>query len=157
MKLTEAKALALELMRQHGLVDNELGSPNWGFDFDNGVRRFGACHYSKRKITLSAELTALNGVEQVQRTMLHEIAHALAGYKAHHNAQWQSICRAIGGDGQRTYSTANTVTVDRKVTGTCPNCSRVIKRHRRAKIACGQCCRKYNHNEYDEKYLIIWR
>lgn len=157
MKLTEAKGLALELMRQHGLVDNELGSPNWQFDFDTSVRRFGACHWNTRKITLSAKLTALNDLERVQRTLLHEIAHALAGHRAGHGPQWQSICKAIGGDGQRLYSSSDTATVTKSVTGTCPNCKRVLKRHRRSAIACGACCRKYNHNKYDERYKIIWQ
>lgn len=156
MILSEAQALARELMRQHGLIDNELGSPNWRFEFDRGVRRFGACHYSQRKITLSEKLTALNNLERVQQTVLHEIAHALAGHKAGHGPQWQSICRAIGGNGQRLYSSNNTITPGTTVRGHCPNCKRVLRRHRRTNIACGQCCKKYNGGKYDEQYKIIW-
>lgn len=151
MKLNDAQALAQDLMRQHGLTQK-----GWHFNFDSSVRRFGACHWRTNKITLSEKLTQLNDETRVKQTLLHEIAHALAGPKAHHNDVWRAICIRIGGDGQRLYTEANTVTVDRRVTGTCPNCKRVIKRHRRSAIACGQCCRKYNHNQYSEKYKIIW-
>lgn len=157
MQLADAQKLAKDLMQQHGLINNELGSPNWRFEFDRSVRRFGACHYNQRKITISAELTARNVEARVRDTLLHEIAHALAGHKAGHGLQWQNICRAIGGDGQRTYSAANTVTVGHKVTGRCTNCGRVIKRHRRSNIACGQCCARYNGGKYDEKYKIVWQ
>lgn len=151
MKLQDAKALAQDLMRQHGLTEK-----GWYFAFDSSVRRFGACHWRTNKITLSEKLTTLNDETRVRQTLLHEIAHALAGPKAHHNDVWRAICVRIGGDGQRLYTEANTVTVGRKVTGTCPNCKRVIKRHRRSAIACGQCCRKYNGNKYSEKYKIVW-
>lgn len=151
MQLPAALKLANELMAEHGLTQK-----GWYFSFDRSVRRFGACHYRQRKITLSEKLTTLNDEPAIRRTILHEIAHALAGYKAHHNAQWQAICRAIGGDGQRLYTEANTVTVSRNVTGQCPNCKRVIKRHRRTAIACGKCCNEFNGGKYDEKYKIVW-
>lgn len=151
MKLNDAQALAQDLMRQHDLTQK-----GWRFEFDSSVRRFGACHWRTNKITLSEKLTTLNDETRVRQTLLHEIAHALAGPKAHHNDVWKAICIRIGGDGQRLYTEANTVTVGRKVTGTCPNCKRVIKRHRRSAIACGACCRKFNNNKYDAKYLIVW-
>lgn len=151
MQLAAANKIANELMAEHGLT-----AKGWHFAFDTAVRRFGACHYSSKKITLSQKLTTLNDEARIRTTLLHEIAHALAGYKAHHNATWQAICRSIGGDGQRLYSVANTVTPDRKATGQCPNCKRVIKRHRRTAIACGKCCNQYNGGKYDEKYKIVW-
>jgi predicted SprT family Zn-dependent metalloprotease len=151
MHLAKAQTLANELMAEHGLK-----AKGWYFSYDNAVRRFGACHYSTKRITLSSALTQLNDEDKVRTVILHEIAHALAGRKAHHNNVWKAICRSIGGDGQTYYSVANTVTPDRKVIGTCPNCSRVIKRHRRANIACGKCCNQLNGGKYDEKYKIVW-
>lgn len=151
MQLPAAKQLANELMAEHGLTKK-----GWRFEFDRSVRRFGACHWRTNKITLSQKLTTLNDEARVRQTILHEIAHALAGPRAHHNAVWKAICIRIGGDGQRLYTEANTITVNRNVTGQCPNCKRVIKRHRRTAIACGQCCNRYNGGKYDEQYKIVW-
>ena len=123
MQLAAANKLANELMAEHG-----LNTKGWTFSYDNAVRRFGACHYSTKRITLSHKLTSLNDETKIRTIMLHEIAHALAGRKAHHNATWKAICRSIGGDGQTYYSAATTVTPDRKVTGQCPNCKRIINR-----------------------------
>ena len=151
MHLAAAQKIANELMAEHGLK-----AKGWTFSYDNAVRRFGACHYNTKRITLSNTLTSLNDETKVRTILLHEIAHALAGRKAHHSAVWKAICRSIGGDGQTYYSAASTVTPDKKVTGQCPNCKRVIKRHRRTAIACGKCCDKFNGGKYDEKYKIVW-
>ena len=70
MNLFEASILARSLMSEHGLAD-------WGFAFDHARRRFGACNYTRRRITLSRPLTLLNGIDEVRDTILHEIAHAL--------------------------------------------------------------------------------
>ena len=70
MELADAESLALELMRQHGLL------PRWKFKFDRAIRRFGCCNEGKRLISLSARLTELNSEYEVRDTILHEIAHA---------------------------------------------------------------------------------
>ena len=71
MNLKDAEELALSLMRKHGLS-------HWEFGFDRAKRRFGACNFSKKRISLSKYLTEVNEIEQVRDTILHEIAHALA-------------------------------------------------------------------------------
>lgn len=151
MKLNDARKLAQDLLKEHGLAQR-----GWYFDFDRAVRRFGCCHYSSKTITLSEKLTTLNSESRVRQTLLHEVAHALAGHKAHHGATWKAICRSIGGDGQTYYSSANTATPAHKYTGTCPNCSRTIYRNRRGNIACGKCCNRLNGGKYDEQYKIVW-
>jgi len=40
--------------------------------------------------------------EQVRDTILHEIAHAIAGHKAGHGWQWKAECRRIGANPNRT-------------------------------------------------------
>lgn len=151
MKLNDAAKLAQTLLREHGLA-----AQGWTFDYDTAVRRFGACHYRPKRITLSAKLVAMNDEARVRNTMLHEIAHALSGHKAGHGPQWVAMARAIGCDGQRLYDSREVATVSRKFTGTCPNCGRQVQRHRRDKIACGTCCRKFNGNKFDAKYLFTW-
>lgn len=150
MNLHDAQKLANDLMAEHGLK-----AKGWTFSYDNAVRRFGATHYSTKRITLSAALTNLNDVAHVKDVILHEIAHALVRRGTHHSAVWKRKAVEIGCSGTTYYSTA-VVKPAKKVTGTCSNCSRVIERHRRDNIACGKCCDKYNGGKYSNLYKIIW-
>lgn len=111
MKLDDAKVLANFELQKHGLIEK-----GWTFNFDRGSRRFGCCYYATRRITLSWLLTEANGAAEVRNTILHEVAHALAGHPAGHGPEWVRICRSIGGDGLRCYSTATVNTVPRRVT-----------------------------------------
>jgi predicted SprT family Zn-dependent metalloprotease len=87
-----ARALAEAQLRKHGLA--QLG---WTFDFDRSShRRLGACWHDKRQISLNKRYTMLNDRDQVLDTILHEIAHALAGPTAGHGPLWQQICRELG-------------------------------------------------------------
>jgi SprT-like family len=96
MDLMEARALALELMKEHGLEF-------WYFEFDNAKRRFGICRYNRRTIGLSRNLVLLSNKEQVKDTILHEIAHALVGPGYGHSWVWKRMALEIGCDGNRCY------------------------------------------------------
>lgn len=157
MKLPDAKRLAEQLMREHGLIDNPIDGSSWRFDFDKAVRRFGATHYGLRLITLSAKLVELNDEPRVRNTILHEIAHALCGHKAGHGKSWVTMAKAIGCDGNRLYSSAVVIQPRRSYVGTCPNCGKVVHAYRRNKIACGTCCKKHNGGRFTAEYLFTWR
>lgn len=103
MDLIEAKRLARSLMRESHLF-------GMTFDFDRSVTSFGKCHFKRNtylgtitpfKITLSKVLTENASPEQVRETMLHEIAHAVAGYEAGHGAAFRSVARSLGIPGNR--------------------------------------------------------
>lgn len=147
MYLSDAQMLARKLMRQHGIAD-------WQFDFDNAVRRFGACRYGHKLITLSSALTLANKEPIVRSVLLHEIAHALAGRGTNHGKKWQQICLSIGGDGKRCYSTKTTNTVPARYIGTCPNGHTVKKYRRPTRLSsCATCCPQ----RYNEKYLLKYK
>ena len=79
----------------------------WSFGWDRAVRRLGCCHFGKRNITLSRYFTAYYlpvDPAQVHRTLLHELAHALAWVHRHstgHGRWWQYYCRQLGIPGER--------------------------------------------------------
>lgn len=77
----------------------------WRFAWDNAVRRFGACHYTKRLITISWPLASRNTAEEFVDTVKHEVAHALAGHAAGHGPKWKAVARAIGAEPTRCYGT----------------------------------------------------
>src|SRR4051812_30508933 len=79
--LEDARGLAHELMRRHGLG-------GWRFEFDQAKRRAGVCRHRQKVIGLSAPITRLHPADEVRDTVLHEIAHALAGARAGHGPVW---------------------------------------------------------------------
>lgn len=96
MDLRDAEAMAIREMNRHALS-------HWTFAWDDRRRRFGSCTWAKRTITLSRPLTEMNPVHQVRETILHEIAHALAGQDAGHGPAWRRVARQIGSTGERCY------------------------------------------------------
>ncbi len=145
MDLEEARELALELMKKHGL------EYRFRFEFDNAKRRFGHCSYYPRFITLSKHLVLLNDYETVKNVILHEIAHALVGPGKGHNWVWKKKALEIGCDGERCYSRENTNIVKGKIEAICQKCGYVYTRHRMPsrKRSCGKCDKVFN-----EKYLL---
>jgi predicted SprT family Zn-dependent metalloprotease len=127
MDIRIAEKLAKNLLNQHG-----LGS-TWRFEFDSARSRFGSCFYSKNLITLSKALVAVNEEAEVRDTILHEIAHALAGGKAKHGLAWKIQCIKIGARPERCYSTTNVATVTTEWRAECPRCGEVqtVKMRRR--------------------------
>lgn len=138
MELDDVKKLAEELIVFHKL--------DWKFKFDNAKKRFGVTKYRTKTISLSRHLCQLNTVENVRDTILHEIAHALAGPKAGHGIVWKKIAKEIGASTERCYSIQEVVVPKAKWNATCPSCKRVITRHRKTDgLSCGVCCgRTYN-------------
>lgn len=96
MELQKAFDLARSLMDQHGLQ-------RWSLEWNDSQRTFGQCH-SRGKITLSYDLVSLNSEEVVKDTILHEIAHALAGAHHAHNDVWRAKARQIGAKDRPCYS-----------------------------------------------------
>ena len=136
MNLYAARTMARELMAQHGLGD-------WTFAFDHARRRFGACAWSRKRISLSRVLTLLNSEEEVQDTILHEIAHAHCPRDGH-GAKWKEMCVRIGAKPARCYSHADVVTPARRAARFqigCPRCGWWQDRFRRTrrKLVCRKC------------------
>jgi predicted SprT family Zn-dependent metalloprotease len=98
MDLVRARWIAYTLLAQHGLGD-------WKFEFDHARRRFGCCHISRKKITLSRPLTLLNEEPEVRDTILHEIAHAMEPTDGH-GPRWRAACVRVGAKPVRCYTDA---------------------------------------------------
>lgn len=105
MNLHEAAHLARTLMSEHGIGD-------WAFAFDHARRRFGACNYARRRITLSRAMVLLNGIDEVRDTVLHEIAHALCP-SGKHGPHWRATCRRLGARPKRCYTDDNVLSPPR--------------------------------------------
>ena len=148
MLLEEAKALALELMKQHKLE-------HWHFEFDGAKRRFGICRYNTKTIGLSKHLVLLNSKESVTDTILHEIAHALVGLGQGHNWVWRQKALEIGCNGKRCHSDEDTQSVERSFIAICPKCAEKYGRFKvpKKKSSCGKC----SGGKFNEAYLLEFK
>ena len=88
-RLMEVDAQARELMNRHGLAD-------WSFRFNDAEKKLGVCRYREKRILLSRGHAVNGAQDQVTDTILHEIAHALAGPGAGHGPIWKTIARQLG-------------------------------------------------------------
>ena len=98
MELSAVERLATELLSRHGLV-----AKGWSFGWDRAVRRAGACHYTRKRITISRKFAEQFPEPEVRETILHEIAHALVGRRHGHDAVWRQKAREIRSLGERTH------------------------------------------------------
>tara|TARA_Y100001951_G_C11121069_1_gene172797 strand:+ start:83 stop:577 length:495 start_codon:yes stop_codon:yes gene_type:complete len=150
MKLTETILLARELMEKHKL-------DGWKLKFDESKSHLGQCRYSEKSIYLSYPYVEINDEKIIRNTILHEIAHALAGSGHGHNRIWKTIARHIGCTGDRC--TRGAERPRGKWTRHCENCGYEVQSHRRTSKAraCGECCEKHNGGRYAEEYKLQWR
>ena len=133
ISLAEIDKTANELLQKHNL-------DSWKFAFDLAENRGGCCYYDREMICISVTYCIKATQEQIMNTLLHEIAHALAGYRNGHNRKWQQIARSIGCNAQRCHTVEH---APPKWVGKC-NCSQITwKRQRLTQFArtakCSRC------------------
>lgn len=146
---------ALNVLDQTGLTD--LG---WTFRWNSQRSNAGMCKYNHKRIEVSAVIAEYVSPESTWNTVLHEVAHALAGPYAGHGPTWQKICKDLGGSASVSTvldgEVAERFTQSSRWVGKCPNDSshrtyrnRLTKQARR--IACGECS-----PSWQEENIYIW-
>lgn len=124
---------------------------SWSFAFDNAKRRAGLCDYTRKRISVSRYLAARYDDDDNHQTLLHEVAHALAGQGAGHGPQWKRVARELGYVGGTTHH-GETATELAPWVGLCP-VGHVAYRHRKPTRAtsCAKCAPRF-----DERNLFSW-
>ena len=89
VRLNGVAGMARQLMDEHGLT-------GWTLAFVEAKRRLGDCHFKERVIRISRSHALEGSEEQIRDTVLHEIAHAIAGREAGHGPLWKVTARRIG-------------------------------------------------------------
>jgi predicted SprT family Zn-dependent metalloprotease len=137
LDLTQARHLATGLLARHRLT-------GWRLLFDNAKTRAGVCDSQHRAITLSRPLISLYSPEQVTQTVLHEIAHALAGSAHGHDQKWRTIARRIGYTGGRCLP-PEAPQVDGPWVGICAAGHRTTAHRRPIRVrSCPQCSPRFS-------------
>lgn len=88
-RLHEVAGHARALMNHHGLA-------YWTFAFLESTRVLGRCDFRERVIRLGRAHALEGRDEDIEDTILHEIAHAIAGHEAGHGPAWKAVARRIG-------------------------------------------------------------
>ena len=132
------------------LITAHLDS-SWTFAFDSAKRRAGLCDYTHKRISVSRYLAARYDDDTNHQTLLHEVAHALAGPRAGHGPRWKAVARDLGYVGGTTHH-GETATELAPWIGVCPS-GHMAYRHRRATrpTSCAKCARVF-----DERFLFTW-
>ena len=141
-RLAEVELEAERLLALHGLK-------GWSFQYDDASNRAGMCSHPLKLIGL-ARLYCLHATDaQVRDTILHEIAHALAGPEHNHDRVWKDVAQSIGCIATRCHS------VDfapPRYIVSCPNCHWAIRRNvRRHRTICKSCRSAVEYEVYTGK------
>ena len=147
-KMLELGNYANQKMREHGLI-----SKGWSFGWNKRKRSFGLCNYSTKQITLSRfMLECGESMESMKGTIMHEIAHAIAGHKAGHGPQWAKVMIELGQEPRRCREARGAV-IKHKWYRKCPSCDYKKGYHRRPKdkdSSCPYC----SGGRYNEEFKI---
>jgi predicted SprT family Zn-dependent metalloprotease len=137
LKLEEARATALALMDQHGLV-----AAGWVFAWNRRRCGMGLCVFPRNgrpgRIELSYHFVLRNPEAEIRDCVLHEISHALVGPGHGHDRTWKLKCIEIGARPERCGQADMPAGRWRAV---CPRCGASFNRHRRPKRVTGWHCR----------------
>lgn len=120
----------------------------------------GYASYPSWRIELNPRLREHDG--QVERTLLHELAHLVAYQRAGHmriephGAEWRRACAdlGIGDESARHHLPLPRNQVKRNFTYICVSCGSVTHRVRkfRRHSACRTCCNRHNGGAYDPRF-----
>jgi len=143
-ELSQVRKWADALIRLH--LDD-----SWSFAFDNASKRAGLCDYGKKRISVSRHLAARWDDDEVHQTLLHEVAHAMAGPAAGHGPAWKRIAAELGYVGGTTHS--GEIAVERaRWKGFCKRGHTYVRFRRPTRAgSCGKCSRTY-----DPENVILW-
>lgn len=143
--MSPEKALQLthDLLKEHG-VDG------WDVAFDNSVYNQGITDPSRMTIFLSKHFLVEDSDKEIRDTILHEVAHVLAGCHEKHGKKWIKIVEQLGG---KPMAKSYVNTVPYRYVGTCGSGCSLAYRHRMVKSAtylCMTCNEEISWSETQE-------
>jgi predicted SprT family Zn-dependent metalloprotease len=128
MQISQASQLARELLIKHGF-------PNVKITITNAKNILGQAKEVLSKpveLRLSKHLILNNSDAEITDTILHEIAHFIAGCRSGHNWLWRNACIKIGAKPQRC-ADSTVVMAKAKYKVVCTECNAIIgEQHRKS-------------------------
>src|ERR1700712_3829188 len=124
MDLEELADLADGEMRKHGLH-------GWTFALADTRRRLGVYKYRTKRIEIAEFHARSNPSSVVLDTLLHEIAHAVAGPAAKHGPAWKAVAVRLGATPRACETSHQAVVKPGDWQATCPACGKTSHLYRR--------------------------
>jgi len=134
MDLKKLEEAATEKFTKHNLI-------GWTFGLAKSKRRLGVCKHRSKRIEISEFYAAHNPEESVLDTLLHEIAHAIAGPKAGHGPVWKEVAVRIGATPRTCDDSPDTVMQPGDWQTTCPACKKTHNCYKRPRSLSGYRCK----------------
>lgn len=134
MDLKELEVIARHELRKHNLR-------GWTFGWSKSRRQLGVCKYRSKRIEI-AEFYALNSPkDSVLDTLLHEIAHAIAGPSARHGPAWKAVAVRLGATPRACEDSDQVVVEPGDWQANCPACNKTVHLYRQPRSLTGYHCR----------------
>lgn len=89
MSLLDIESFARGEMESHLSYD-------WKFVWSDTKSTIGTCFFKKKEIHLSYRWAEVLPFGEIRDTILHEIAHVIAGPAAKHGPEWKMVARRLG-------------------------------------------------------------
>ena len=115
------------------------------------------------EVWLNPSLKAIS-VEEIERTLLHELAHLVAAHRhprrrlAPHGVEWRQACGDLGiaGEGRTHHLPFQVHRMKRRYRLQCPVCGASHQRVRapKSRVACLSCCRRHHGGLYHERFRL---
>ncbi len=134
MDLKELADIAGREMTKHGLQ-------GWTFALADAKRQLGVCKYRTKRIEIAEYYARNSPPEAVLDTLLHEIAHAIAGPAAGHGPAWKAVAFRLGATPRACDTSHATVVMPGDWQATCPTCLNTYHRYKRPASLTGYRCR----------------
>src|SRR5206468_7592237 len=119
----------LETSARRELAEN--GLQGWTFGLAKTRRRLGVCKYRAKRIEIAEYYARNSPPESVLDTLLHEIAHALAGPAARHGPAWKAVAVRLGATPRACETSHRAVMEPGDWQASCPACNQTFHRYRR--------------------------
>jgi predicted SprT family Zn-dependent metalloprotease len=134
MDLKRLEEIAREELKKHGLR-------GWTFGLANTRRRLGVCKYRTKRIEIAEYYARNSPAETVIDTLLHEIAHAIAGPSARHGLAWKAVAVRLGATPRACETSHHVVVKPGDWQASCPACTKTFHLYRRPKSLSGYRCK----------------
>lgn len=134
MDLEQLGAIAARELARHGLK-------GWSFGLARTKRRLGVCKYATKRIEIAEYYARNSPAESVLDTLLHEIAHALAGPAAGHGPAWKAVAVRLGATPRACDTSHDAVTEPGDWRAHCPACAKTFHLYRRPRSLTGYRCK----------------
>ena len=125
----------------------QLREKGWKWTINGRLRNaLGRCNWNNKMVEMSEWLLSECGVDQVEDTMRHEVAHAISSPLSGHNAEWKRNCILTGAQPRRLASGVKSPSMRQPdkwaiMCGDCdePIALRQTRRMRLETKVCGRC------------------